>query len=74
VGVTHVAEDAVSMTRATEVLSGVPPYIGRYAVTHLIDFAGLLEIATVLPIDTLQVHAELEPVVMTKIIIQNPCD
>lgn len=72
VGVTHVAEDAVSLTRATEILSGVPPYIGRYAVTHLTDFAGLLEIATVLPIDILQVHAEPEPAVIARLRNENP--
>jgi phosphoribosylanthranilate isomerase len=60
------------MTRATEILSGVPPYIGRYAVTHLTDFAGLLEITTVLPIDILQVHAEPEPAVIARLRNENP--
>lgn len=67
VGVTHVAEDAVSMSRAAEILSRVPPYIGRYAVTHLTDFVGLAEIVAALPIDVLQVHAEAEPDVMARV-------
>jgi phosphoribosylanthranilate isomerase len=61
VGVRHVAEDAVSVEVADQVLCSVPPYLGRYAVTHQSEQDDLLAVVDALPIDTLQVHDWADP-------------
>jgi phosphoribosylanthranilate isomerase len=61
VGVRHVAEDAVGLDAARQILEGVPPYLGRYAVTHLTELDDLLGVVDALPIDTLQVHDQAAP-------------
>lgn len=64
VGVRHVAEDAISLGDAVDVLRRVPPYIGRYAVTHLVDLQELVELVDLLPIDALQLHDDVDPAVL----------
>jgi phosphoribosylanthranilate isomerase len=61
VGIRHVADDAVPLDRAREILENVPPYLGRYAVTHLTELGDLLGVVDALPIDTLQVHDRAAP-------------
>ncbi len=64
VGVRHHAEDAVDLSTAARLLSRVPPYVGRYAVTHLLEADGLIEVGRRLPIDTLQIHDRATPEVV----------
>lgn len=61
VGVRHVAEDAVNLEVAGELLRWVPPYIGRYAVTHQSELDDLVAVVDALPIDTLQIHDRADP-------------
>lgn len=61
VGVRHRAEDAVTVDVAAHMLGLVPPYIDRYAVTHLSAYEDLVALIDALPIDTLQVHDETAP-------------
>jgi phosphoribosylanthranilate isomerase len=58
VQVRHRAEDAIGLDDALVLLRGVPPYVGRYAVTHATDLPDLLALAA-LPIDTIQLHGEV---------------
>jgi phosphoribosylanthranilate isomerase len=60
VQVRHRARDAVDLATAEYLLAGVPPYVGRYAVTHTTELADLLALAE-LPIDTIQLHADIDP-------------
>ncbi|CAO5157519.1 N-(5'-phosphoribosyl)anthranilate isomerase [Frankia sp. AiPs1] len=60
VQVKHRAEDAVDLAKAVELLSRVPPYVGRYAVTHATTADEILELAR-LPIDTIQLHGDVDP-------------
>jgi len=60
VQVRHRAEDAVDLATAARLLAGVPPYVGRYAVTHATELDELLALAE-LPVDTVQLHAEVPP-------------
>ncbi len=52
----HRAEDSVTLDQARRLLSLVPPYVGRYAVTHASDDTDLARIADELPVDTVQLH------------------
>jgi phosphoribosylanthranilate isomerase len=60
VQVSHRAEDAVDLDKAGELLARVPPYVGRYAVTHATGVAEILALAK-LPLDTIQLHGDVEP-------------
>lgn len=55
----HKAEDAIELPLARDLLSRVPPYVGRYAVTHATTLQDLTEIVDALPIDTLQLHDDV---------------
>ncbi len=59
--VRHLAEDAVGLDTAAELLKRVPPYVGRYAVTHAVTAEEALAGANALAIDTLQLHDEISP-------------
>lgn len=63
----HPAEDAVDLETASRLLRTVPPYVGRYAVTHATELADLTEIAERLPIDVLQVHDDADADVVSKL-------
>jgi len=65
VQVRHRAEDAVDLATAARLLAGVPPYVGRYAVTHATELDELLELAA-LPIDTVQLHADPPPATVAR--------
>ncbi|MCM3886034.1 phosphoribosylanthranilate isomerase [Frankia sp. R82] len=60
VQVRHRAEDAVDLATAAELLRRVPPYVGRYAVTHATAVDEILDLAR-LPIDTIQLHGDVDP-------------
>jgi len=64
VGTTHTAEDSVSREEARQLLARVPPYVGRYAVTHLTALDDLLGLVECLPIDALQLHDVVAPDVL----------
>jgi phosphoribosylanthranilate isomerase len=65
VQVQHRAEDAVDLAAARRLLARVPPYVGRYAVTHATELPELRELAT-LPVDTIQLHGNIPiPIVRT---------
>ncbi len=55
----HVAEDAVTLDQACRLLELVPPFVGRYAVTHAVDAADVARILGELPVDTLQLHDDI---------------
>jgi phosphoribosylanthranilate isomerase len=59
VQVSHRAEDAVSLDKARTILRRVPPFVGRYAVTHATQLSDLLTLAE-LPIDTIQLHGAVD--------------
>lgn len=67
VGTTHRAEDAVPVDEARRLLVHVPPGVGRYAVTHLDEVADLVGLARALPVDTLQLHDLVAPVVLAAV-------
>jgi phosphoribosylanthranilate isomerase len=67
----HRAEDAVDLDTAERLLQGVPPYVGRYAVTHAIDLEDLRKVA-MLPIDTLQLHDVVAPEVASRLKREQP--
>lgn len=56
----HRAEDAVSIDVARGLLAAVPPPVSRYAVTHAIDYESICGLVEALPIDTLQLHDDIE--------------
>jgi phosphoribosylanthranilate isomerase len=58
VQVRHRAEDAVDLATARRLLASVPPYVGRYAVTHAEDLTDLLQLTTI-PLDTIQLHGSV---------------
>jgi phosphoribosylanthranilate isomerase len=60
VQVQHRAEDAVDLATAADLLARVPPYVGRYAVTHATAVDELLAL-TELPTDTIQLHGDVRP-------------
>lgn len=53
----HRAEDAVDLDTARRLLEQVPPYVGRYAVTHTTELHDLLNLVK-LPLDTIQLHGD----------------
>lgn len=63
----HVAEDAVDLSVGAKILDTVPPYVGRYAVTHAVALADLLECIDTLPIDTLQLHDTVDPHIVARV-------
>lgn len=56
----HPAGDDVGLQTARRLLQAVPPYVGRYAVTHATALPDLTEIAERLPIDALQIHDDAD--------------
>ncbi|CAO5186959.1 N-(5'-phosphoribosyl)anthranilate isomerase [Frankia sp. AiPs1] len=60
VQIRHRAEDAVDLPSAAGLLARVPPYVGRYAVTHSTSVEEILTLAR-LPIDTIQLHGDVDP-------------
>ncbi len=71
VQVAHVAEDAVTLEHAANLLGLVPPYVGRYAVTHAKSLPELLA-AAALPIDSLQIHDDVDPSLVTALRQKRP--
>lgn len=56
----HVAEDALDLPSAAKLLELVPPYVGRYAVTHAVDVPDLLALVDTLAVDTVQLHDDVD--------------
>jgi len=71
VQVRHRAEDAVDLATAADLLARVPPYVGRYAVTHATAVDQILDL-TQLPIDTIQLHSGVEPAAILDIRANSP--
>lgn len=61
VGVRHRADDAVDVDAAVRLLEAVPPYVGRYGVTHLSEPEDLVGLVARLPVDSLQLHDDVTP-------------
>lgn len=59
VQVRHRADDAVPLVVAADLLRHVPPYVGRYAVTHATELDELLQLRD-LPVDAVQLHGPVE--------------
>jgi phosphoribosylanthranilate isomerase len=55
-GVTHTSEDALREDRARELARKVPPYVSTVLVTHLESARELLNLASFIGVDTIQVH------------------
>jgi phosphoribosylanthranilate isomerase len=68
----HRADDEVDLATARRLLLAVPPYVGRYAVTHSVDLDGLLRVINELPIDTLQIHDDAPRLVVERLRSQHP--
>ncbi len=59
-GVTHKAEDALPIDDAARLLIRVPPYMGRYVVTHFISLADINYLIGALSVDTIQLHDNID--------------
>ena len=68
----HRAEDSVTLDQARRLLSLVPPYVGRYAVTHASDDTDLARIADELPVDTVQLHDTVDIDVVERLRARRP--
>lgn len=55
-GVTHISEDALERDEARELACRVPPYVSTVLVTHLEDADEILELASFIGADTIQLH------------------
>jgi phosphoribosylanthranilate isomerase len=68
----HRAEDSVTLDHACRLLALVPPYVGRYAVTHAVHDADLARIMGELPVDTLQLHDDVDVEVVSRLRARHP--
>jgi len=63
----HRAEDSVTLDQARRLLSRVPPYVVRYAVTHATDGDELARITGELPVDTIQLQDDVAVTVVVRL-------
>jgi len=61
VGITHLAEDKIDNESAKEVIAGLPPFVSSVMVTHLTDKIEIVELATYLNVNTIQIHDYIPP-------------
>jgi len=59
-GVTHVSEDALDRDAARELARMVPPYVSTVLVTHLEEAGEILDLASFVGADTIQLHGLVE--------------
>jgi phosphoribosylanthranilate isomerase len=61
VGITHIAEDKVSLDEARNIISKLPPFISTVAVTHLTNIDEIIDMVKFLKVTTLQIHDYIKP-------------
>jgi len=61
VGITHLAEDKIKEKDAKEVISNLPPFVSSVMVTHLTNKKEIVELATYLNVNTIQIHDYIPP-------------
>ncbi|WP_076830422.1 phosphoribosylanthranilate isomerase [Frankia sp. CcI49] len=66
VQVKHRAEDAIDLDHAANLMDMVPPYVGRYAVTHATEIREICDLRN-LAIDTIQLHEDIDPAIIPEI-------
>ena len=59
VGITHLAEDKVSVPKARELIRSIPPFVTRVAVTHLQTAPDIIPMLEELAVDTVQLHNDI---------------
>lgn len=67
VGITHLAEDKVSIEKAKELIQAIPPFVTRVAVTHLQTAEEIIPMLEELAVDTVQLHNDITPYEIQKI-------
>lgn len=67
VGLTHKAEDEVSVGEAKNIICRIPPFVSSVLVTHLTDAEEISCIAEEIRVTTIQVHDYVDPSVMIRI-------
>lgn len=61
VGITHLAEDKISVEDAKKIIEKLPPFVSSVAVTHLQDTSKIIEMCKYLKVTTLQIHDYISP-------------
>lgn len=72
VGITHLAEDKISKEEARDIILKLPPFVSRVLVTHLTERNEIIELATYLNVDTIQIHDYISPADMDYIKVRLP--
>jgi len=61
VGITHLAEDKISIEDAKNLIDKLPPFVSTVAVTHLTKVNEIIELVKLLGVTTLQIHDYIPP-------------
>jgi len=61
VGITHLAEDKIDKDDAKKIIEHLPPFISSVLVTHLTDKNEIINLATELKVNTIQIHDYIKP-------------
>ena len=61
VGLTHLAEDKINKDDAKAIIAKLPPFVSSVLVTHLTDRAKIIDLATELNVNTIQIHDYISP-------------
>jgi phosphoribosylanthranilate isomerase len=61
VGITHLAEDKIDKESAKNIIEKLPPFISRVLVTHLTVEEEIIDLASFLGVDTVQIHDYIPP-------------
>ena len=72
VGITHLAEDKIDKEVAREIIEKLPPFVSRVLVTHLTDENEIVELASFLQVDTIQIHDYIPPEAVAEVKRQLP--
>lgn len=67
VGLTHKAEDGISVEVAKAIIEGMPPLVSSVMVTHLTEVEEIVSIAREIKANTIQVHDYVKPEILTQI-------
>ena len=59
VGITHLAEDKISVDEAAEIIKKVLPFVPKVAVTHYEDSGQIIPMLKYLNVDTVQLHSDI---------------
>lgn len=67
IGLTHKAEDGISVEAAKKIIYNMPPFVSSTMVTHLTDANEIVDIAREINVTTIQIHDYVEPNVLVQI-------